>query len=169
LEDIDTLIDTYINDANKMSVKNEILKHYCKVFNYKSELKDFIEKISINYGDCLGISENAEFWRIRPTLEDSYSKNNGLAIKVKGVILNVQTHTLRTPSVVADALLGQGEALDCFNAKLQDAAAVKTHLENAIMLQQMEIVNAIEDSKDKASAYKKVFGTCCASDVIVPQ
>lgn len=169
LEDIDTLIDTYINDANKTSVKNEILKHYCKVFNYKSELKDFIEKITVNYGQCLGISENAEFWRIRPTLEDSYAKTNGLAIKVKGVILNVQNHILRTPSVVADALLGQGEALDCFNAKLQDAAALKTHLENAALLQKMEIVSNIGEAEAQAAAYKKVFGDCCDTPQTINQ
>lgn len=169
LEDLDTVIDEYINDANKTDVKNEILKHYCKVFNYQSELKDFIEKISVDYGSCLtGVTGTEEFWRIKPDLQDTYSRDGGLEINVKGVILNVQTNTLRTASVVADALLGQGEALDCFNTRLQDAAALKTHLENAAMLQQMEIIDGIDDRNEKASAYKKVFGDCCASDVIVP-
>jgi hypothetical protein len=85
------------------------------------------------------------------------------------VILNVQTNTLRTPSVVADALLGQGEALDCFNTRLQDTAAMKAYIENAAMLQQMEVIAKIDNPAEKASAYKKVFGDCCASDVIVPQ
>jgi hypothetical protein len=46
---------------------------------------------------------------------------------------------------------------------------MKAYIENAAMLQQMEVIAKIDDSKDKASAYKKVFGDCCASDVIVPQ
>lgn len=100
--------------------------------------------------------------------EDTYSRDGGLEIKVKGVILNVATNTLRTPSVVADALLGQGEALDCFNTRIQDADAMRQYMENAAYLQQMEVIDRIDDAKDKASAYKKVFGDCCASDVIVP-
>jgi hypothetical protein len=170
LEDIDTLLEEFINPNDIQGVRNEILKHYCKVFNYNSELKDFIEKIEVNYGDCLeGVTGSETFWRIKPDLKDSYSRDGGLEINVKGVILNVQTNTLRTPSVVADALLGQGEALDCFNTRLQDTAAMKAYIENAAMLQQMEVIAKIDDSKDKASAYKKVFGDCCASDVIVPQ
>ncbi|MGB0862839.1 MAG: hypothetical protein ACPGXZ_07960 [Saprospiraceae bacterium] len=171
LEDLDTIIDEFIvdDDKTKMSVKNSILKHYCKVFNYKNDLKDFIEKIVVDYGSCLeGVKGTETFWRIKPDLQDTYSRNGGLEINVRGVILNVQTNTLRTSSVVADALLGQGEALDCFNTRLQDSAALKTHLENAALLQQMEIISEVE-SQDKPSAYKKVFGDCCASDVIVPQ
>jgi hypothetical protein len=109
------------------------------------------------------------FWRIKPDLQDSYSRDGGLEINVKGVILNVQTNTLRTPSVVADALLGQGEALDCFNTRLQDTAAMKAYIENAAALQQMEVISTIDNPTERASSYKKVFGECCASDVIVPQ
>jgi len=169
LEDIDTLLEAHIVEAERDNARNEILKHYCKVFNYESQLKDFIELVTVDYGQCLpGFEGSQTFWRIKPDLEDTYSRDGGLEIKVKGVILDVTTNTLRTPSVVADALLGQGEALDCFNTRIQDADAMRHYMENATYLQQMEIINQIEDAKDKASSYKKVFGDCCASDVIVP-
>ena len=57
----------------------------------------------------------------------------------------------------------------CLNTKLQDAAAMKAYIDNATALQQMEVIAKIDNPAEKASAYKKVFGDCCASDVIVPQ
>ena len=57
------------------------------------------------------------------------------------------------------SICSQGEALDCFNMRLQDAEAMKAHLANAELLQKMEIINNQEF--DKAEAYKKVFGSCC--------
>jgi hypothetical protein len=170
LEDVDTLLEEFIKSTHIVSVRNEILKHYCKVFNYQNELKDFIETVTVNYGACLpGATGSETFWRIKPNLQDIYSREGGLEIKVRGVILNVQTNILRTPSVIADALLGQGEALDCFNTRLQDTAAVKAYLDNAATLQQMDAIASIDNPVEKAAAYKKVFGDCCTSDVIVPR
>ena len=63
-------------------------------------------------------------------------------------------------------MLGQGEALECFNTRLQDSASMKMHLENAAMLQKMEIVERIEDPIEKAAAYKKVFGECCENQPV---
>ena len=63
--------------------------------------------------------------------------------------------------VVVDSFLGQGEALDCFNTKMQDAEATKRNLENLEMLQRMEVVAGIKEPNQKAELYKKVFGTCC--------
>lgn len=71
--------------------------------------------------------------------------------------------TLRTSSVVVDALLGQGEALDCYNMKLQDADALKSYLQNLELVQQINAVEAITDPKERADAYKKIFGDCCAT------
>ena len=45
-------------------------------------------------------------------------------IKVPGIIMDVKRRVLPTDSVFCDAVLGQGEALDCYNMRLQDAAAL---------------------------------------------
>jgi hypothetical protein len=42
---------------------------------------------------------------------------------VPGIILEVNKNTLRTDSLIVDALLGQGEALDCYSMKVQEADA----------------------------------------------
>ena len=68
---------------------------------------------------------------------------------------------MKTDSVVVDALLGQGEALDCYNIKLQNEAVVKARLENELLTQQKEIIEAQSTAADRADKYKKVFGDCC--------
>ena len=159
IEELQTLLDSVILDAHHADALGKIIMHYCKVKNHAGAYIPFIEKKSINYGDCIdGFSGTEIFYgKIAGNL-DTYT-TGGLSIPVQGVILNVQKHILRTDSVVADALLGQGEALDCFNMRLQDAEAMKAHLANAELLQKMEIINNQEF--DKAEAYKKVFGSCC--------
>ena len=75
--------------------------------------------------------------------------------------MSVGRQTLRTSSVVVDALLGQGEALDCFNQKAQDATVIGEQLKNLTLLQQLEVIEGISDPQQKVELYKKVFGTCC--------
>lgn len=113
-------------------------------------------------GECVGIAEQETFWRIRKDIQDTYQHDaGGLQITVKGPILKVTTHTLKTSSTVVDAFLGQGAALDCYNMKLQDADTIKSQLNNMELLQQIETVQAIEDPNQRAEMYKKVFGSCC--------
>ena len=139
-----------------------ILKHYCKVKSAATGTQlPFIESQTVSYGECIPGYEGTEtFWAKKAGTLDAYT-GGGLSIAVPGIILNVQSHVLRTDSVVADALLGQGEALDCFNLRLQDAEAMKAHLGNAETLQRMVIVDGMETALDKATNYKKVFGDCC--------
>jgi hypothetical protein len=87
--------------------------------------------------------------------------NDGSNIKVNGVIADITYRTLPTDSVIVDALLGQGEALDCFNLNLQDAAVLAADLENQEKQQALEIINTIGDPTQKATLYKKVFTDCC--------
>ena len=92
----------------------------------------------------------------------TYSKNGqSKSLKVPGVILNIQHYTLRTDSVICDALMGQGEALDCFNLQLQDAAVLSAQLQNYTTLQALQVIDGISDPMEKAKLYKKVFGDCC--------
>ena len=67
----------------------------------------------------------------------------------------------KTSSTVVDAFLGQGEALDCFNMKAQDAVAIGEQLKNLETLQQLEAIQSITDPTQRAEMYKKVFGSCC--------
>ena len=81
---------------------------------------------------------------------------------VNGIILSVKHRITRTSSLITDAVLGQGEALDCYNQKLQDAAAQKVHLDNIEQVQRVDIIENIEDPIQQAENYKKINGTCCS-------
>ena len=85
----------------------------------------------------------------------------GQTLTVNGPILNVSTHTLKTSSLVADSVLGQGEALDCYNMKIQNADAIKSQLSVLEMIQKLETIQDITDPAQRAEMYKKVFGECC--------
>lgn len=162
VEELDKLLEDTIQPEHIEEVRNTILKPYCTVFNYQDQPVQFIEKTTYNFGECLGLDEEEIFWRIRKDLEDTYQHpGGGLEIKVNGPILKVKTHTLKTSSYVTDAFLGQGEALDCYNMKLQDADAIKSQLDNLGILQQMEAIQSITDPAQRAELYNKVFGKCC--------
>lgn len=163
IQELDVLLEETILPAHLAEVRERILKPYCTVWNYEDDPIQFIENVVVNYGACLGTADTDTFWRIKKGIEDSYSAagGGGLEIKVPGPILRVATHTLKTSSVIVDALLGQGEALDCYNMKLQDAAAIAEQLKNLSMLQQMELIEGVTDPVQKLELYKKVFGNCC--------
>lgn len=151
------------NQDNIDYVRKELLKSYCKVENYKDEAIDFIEQKIVSYGSCIlgpGNDEREVFWRVRRNIEDTVTVGEN-TIKVPGVILSVKNQILRTSSVVVDALLGQGEALDCFNKKAQDSEILSQYIDNMRDIQQMNVVQDIEIATDRPEAYHKVFAKCC--------
>ncbi len=160
VEDLDELLEDVIALDYRSSVKSSILKKYLKVLNYKGNMVDFLEQKTVCYDNYFEENLTERYWT-RTQNMDTYGKE-GSAIEVPGVILQVQTNILRTPSLVVDALLGQGQALDCFNIKAQDAIAVGENLKNLELLQKLEIMEGITDAEQKAELYKKVFGDCCS-------
>ena len=72
---------------------------------------------------------------------------------------------LRPSVILTETVLGQGEALDCYNQKLQDANAQNAYLGNLELVQKISMIEEIADPIQRADEYKKVFGSCCA----VPQ
>jgi len=131
------------------------------VWNYNDDPIEFVEPVTVNYGSCLSEDGTETFWRKKKGLTDTYTEDGGLTISVPGPILKVDKHALQTSSVIADALLGQGEALDCYNQKAQDAEAMKSYIENMAALQQIETVQMVSDPEHRAAIYKKIFGDCC--------
>ena len=158
LEDLDELLEEVIVEAQRTNVKAQILKDYCYVINHEGESVEFIVEKEVDITTPFG--DVAETFWSRSNVNDSYRLGDR-EIDIPGVILQVEKNILRTPSVVVDALLGQGEALDCFNIKAQDAIAVGENLKNLEMLQKLEIMEGITTAEDKAELYKKVFGECC--------
>lgn len=159
IEDLQAMLEDIIEPDDINGVKVELLSRYCKVRNYNNTMVNFIKNESISYATCLGVDVSEDFYTIDPA-GDTYT-SGGLSIHLPGPVLSAQKHTLRTDSVVCDALLGQGEALDCYNMKLQDADGVKAYLENLELVQKINTLEQINDPLQRTDAYKKIFGNCC--------
>lgn len=141
------------------AVRNEIYVQLCGIPDHTGTKVRFIEKVVEKATNCIepGQGEReVSYVRKRRDLKQSY-----LDKTVDGVILDVTHRVLRTPSVIVDAVLGQGEALDCYNQHLQEAAFDGAHLANARTRQAIAVIDGIADPAEKARLYNHVFGTCC--------
>ena len=135
---------------------NQIYRHLCNIPDFEGNQTSFIEEVKVGAKNCINPdkgSENYSYVRKRADLSQTYRDKT-----VKGVILNVKHRILRTPSVIVDALLGQGEALDCYNDELQKAANKAAHLENDVSEQAIGIINDLPSATEKAELYQSVFG-----------
>ena len=188
INELDKLLHAVIKPYYIGIVRNKILHDYMKIENHENVIVDFLEKITYNkithqvdkaqnnpptvaYRDLF-------YYKKKAKLKDKYT-SGGLEIEVPGVILNVNRNTLRTPAVIVDALLGQGDALDCFNQLQQEAEAEKIQIENnklqkeiaGMEVEQEKIKLAMEiiaklPQDQQAEAYKIMIGTCCTSGQI---
>ena len=160
LSELDLLLDevfvplTMISAVNQ--VKDMIRCAYINnnpVINYNGEGFAFLNEIDAPTFKC---TTTKRFVKV-PNLSDSYSSDGGVKITVPGVILNVDKHVLRTDSVVADALLGQGEALDCFNAHVQEAKKNQLWLEAEKLRLALDTLSDIADPQIRAQMYAAMF------------
>ncbi|MEM1000967.1 MAG: hypothetical protein AAGN35_28185, partial [Bacteroidota bacterium] len=179
LPQLDDLIEAVIPDADhRAEVRKAILLHLCNVLDHTGTRTAFAEKVSEQWTDCVDGTDPAPivYWRKAVGLQQTYS-SGGVAISVPGVITGVQRYILRTDSVIVDALLGQGEALDCYNARLQEEAALAAELRNARYVQEttqtkakedaaLAAIAAISDPIQQADAWRKTFGEYGLEDTI---
>ena len=155
------LSDVLIDRAAVDEIKNQIYIHLCGIPDHTGTKVSFIEKVTEKATNCIepGKGErNVGYVRKRKGLQQAYKDK-----VVDGIILNVTSRVLRTPAVIVDAVLGQGEALDCYNQELQEAAFTTAHLANRKTEQALAILDAIDDPIEKARFYNNVFGTCCGT------
>jgi|GEM_PF-1671830 len=151
LYNLPNMLKDILNDGDPTVIDNvlcKLLQPYCTVLNYNDEIKTFVEKFTVSGEDCdLGITgcglSDETFYRRKSTLTDTYS-DGVVDITVKGVILNVQKQTLQTSSLIVDALLGRGDALDCFNQNAQNSSNIGAYINN---LQSMQnLTDAIQNT-----------------------
>ncbi len=163
LEGIDGFLEKFIVTEKIDEIKGNIIKRLCSLFDYRGTKQSFIESVE-DVLSCdikcpnLPSMENEVECYLRKK-QDLFQEYNG--VKVNGIILDVTHRVIRTSAVIVDALLGQGEALDCYNQSLQNEAIRQAKLENDKLEQSIEVINALGSADKKAEYYKKVFGDCC--------
>jgi len=154
----DLLKDIIAVPADVDTIFKDIVDQLFSVYDYAGTRQIFLEKRTENTYD-------SDTGAVKDT-EDYFRKNSSLSMTygdftVNGIIKNITSRIMPTDSVVVDALLGQGEALDCFNMHMQDAETIRVQLENQKTEQAIEVIDAQSTAADKADKYKKVFGSCC--------
>ncbi|MCL4814720.1 MAG: hypothetical protein KJ061_19720 [Vicinamibacteraceae bacterium] len=160
LASLDNLLRSVLADAKAVDqVRSDIFVHLCNITDYTGTRVSFIEKVTEKQVNCIEPDrrdKTVSYVRKRRGLKQTYGDTS-----VNGIILDVTHRVLRTPSVIVDALLGQGAALDCYNQELQEAAVVTTQLANRKAEQALAIIDALEDPGEQARLYNHVFGSCC--------
>ena len=154
LPELLNLLRSKIKPEHVQEAFTALMKPYCSVYNHEDKRFSFIERVTEEFTDCpfAKPGETFSYWRRARGLRDEYR-----GIVVPGVILSVTTSILRTPSVIAEALLGQGEALDRYNQDLQAAAVEAARLANAKVTLGLETVGAVVDPVQRATAFGQVF------------
>ncbi|MFN0199952.1 MAG: hypothetical protein ACKVTZ_00440 [Bacteroidia bacterium] len=123
------LRDVLIEATDATKVLNDILMDLCSVRDYNQTPQQFIECYDQNLSLCCGTAEAADH------IQHVIHKNPACVtevegIRIKGVVLDVRERILPVDHIIVDALLGQGEALDCYNMRLQNASADEAELSN---------------------------------------
>lgn len=160
LEELRGLLVSVLNPSEIDKVARNILKNYCIVRDYQDTEVAFIEKKTWQIGTCVDMPtiavsfsgtptpaapppalplEYFTFWRKKKDIKGTVPKKDyGLEMTVPGVILSVKESTLKTSSTLTEAMLGQADALDCFNLKIQDAEAQKGYIDNTERLTRLQ-------------------------------
>jgi hypothetical protein len=165
LEELDSLLDAVINEADQYVVKQQLLKHYCSIQNWRNDEIPFVEKVVRQIGECIldaGPAELETYYRKRRDCKDTYVYG-GRNFTVDGPILAAERHVLHTDAVITDCILGNGEALDCFNQKAEDAATISESLKNLETIQRILAIESLTSQEDKVKALSMLTGGCCGN------
>lgn len=159
LSGLDSMMENLFPSEQARQVAKDIIHNQlCNIDDYLGTKHSIIEQVTQQYTNCINPKSNIapqKYVQLKHLSQDYKGKT------VNGIIMDVSHRIMRTPSVIVDALLGQGEALDCFNQRLQLAATNNAELENAKLTQAIEVINGIKNPEEQSNQYKKVFGDCC--------
>jgi hypothetical protein len=170
LENLEGFMGALFEPTAIADIRNKLYIYLSNIKDYQGNSTSFIEKVEESIYPVVPIAGQAivattpdpadildlSYIRKRQDLVSSYQ-----GFTVKGIIQDVTNRTIRTDAVIADALLGQGEALDCYNIKLQNEAVREAILNNMVKEQAIAVIDGIVDPIQKAELYKKVNGACC--------
>jgi len=148
------LEEVLINENVVLDVENQLYSSLCSIEDYKGEMHSLIEKAQNKVKDFRSDQVIVtEYIRLNKELQQEYKGKS-----VNGIILDTTHRIMRTPSVIVDALLGQGEALDPYNKGFQEVELENLELINKKLEQGMEIIDNITDPLEKARLYSEIFG-----------
>ena len=131
IEELDELLGKYIESSKRAAVRSKIKTEYETMDAWNGGTVNFLEtKTKKNFSGV-----DVPFFTKKKNANSSFERvnmnENMMLYPVDGVVLKADVNTLRTDSFIVDALMGQGEALDCFNSHVQEAKMQALYIENA--------------------------------------
>lgn len=175
LSGLRTLLQESLQPDQVDRAAQQILRVAGTIFDRNDTAVQVLDRVTINQnGDGVTVepaarNANGDF---APPTDDMYYRfrpgpleQEGESNPVDGVLLSENEITMRTDSVVVEALLGQADALDPYAMEIQQAAASKDTLANERERLILDTLAAIDDPVQRAELGAKLLGTCCPSDV----
>jgi hypothetical protein len=160
LSQLDGLLRQVIVPERREDVRRSVINVLTSVSDHEDELHSIVEERTLQPPDGTP-RPSGRYLRFPKGKVSVYEDaSTGTTIKVPGVILAVTRNILRTDGVIADAMLGQGEALDAYNKGLQTAVVKARTVENARESAALDKDRlAIEVVRGGDTARAKVFRT----------
>lgn len=158
LDGVDRLLATVLKPERVSEIRNLIINELSGVFDHTGTAVSFVERVDESFQSITTPSKTIErsYFRKRQDLAQMYKGKT-----VPGIIIHTATRILNTDALFVEALLGQGEAIDCYNMRLQAAAADKADLANVQQRVAVETVEGVPSPEHRPDAYRTVFGPCC--------
>jgi hypothetical protein len=157
LSDLDNFLGKYILNDYIPQVRDIIIGNYCRVYDFNGISREFVEQAITDVPDVADPTKikPVSYWRKKSTFDGQTWEG----ISVDGIILNTARFILPTDSVIVDALLGNGEALDTYNSRLENAQAGKAEQENLRSQVGIDILKGTDVTyiKAQADAFAEMF------------
>jgi hypothetical protein len=169
----DLLEEVMVDDGKKRAqVRDWLLGEIETIFDYQGNLHSLVEEVKRTDA---GGQALAPYNRVRSEIVSTYEDpTTGTERDVSGIILKVQKCVLRTDGVIAEALLGQGEALDEYATELQEVEVDRRRAEGrrlAAEAERAELINQLagDGDADKAKILAELTCPCGAPEPAAPK
>lgn len=163
LYELDSLLDEVMvedNDKHKQ-IRQVVIDELQNVFDYNNKPRNLVEEQPLIAPEGQPPLIQSQTYLRLNKIVSTYkgdTDDEGIEIKIPGIILSANKYTMRTEGIIVEALLGQGEALDGYSKGLQEEAIKAKQLANQLASAQLErerLAQKIVETKDEDAA--KIF------------
>ncbi|WP_341999100.1 hypothetical protein [Chlorogloeopsis sp. ULAP02] len=163
LYELDSLLNEVMVDDNekRQNIRQLIIGELQNVFDYEDKPQNLVEEQQLIAPPGQPPLSYLRLKKIVSTYRGD-TDDEGIEIKVPGIILAANKYTMRTDGVIVEALLGQAEALDNYSKGLQEEAVEAKQIANRLAVAQLErekLAQKIVKEKDAEAAeiFSQVF------------
>jgi hypothetical protein len=157
LADLDRLLGRHVREAYRARVKELVLNTLSLIFDHAQVPQVFWEERQV--APAAGGEPATTYYRIKTEMVSQYQDPaTETSFQLPGIIVGVSKNVLRTDGVIAEAVLGQGVALDEYSEQLQMEAVRGKQLENDLQaLRHRRDAQAFKILQDVSGDGSKVY------------